>query len=191
VLIVENFASPELCARIVARARGRLAPAKVIDAASGGLRYAQGRSNSAAYFNLAEMDFALVLLRARIAALTGLPVGNMEAPNLFHYAVGQEFAPHYDFLDAEYPGYAQQLAATGAQRVLTFLLYLNEDYEGGETEFPSAGWRYKGRTGDALFFWNVEPSGQPDRRTLHAGLPPTRGEKYLLSQWIQGRVAPP
>ena len=46
--------------------------------------------------------------------------------------------------------------------------------------------RWKGRAGNALFFWNVEPDGRPDRRTAHAGLPPTRGEKWLLSQWIRG-----
>jgi prolyl 4-hydroxylase len=188
--VVEAFAAPEICARVIARGAPLLAPAQVIDAASGGLRYGSGRSNSAAFFNLAEMDFTLVLLRARIAAVTGLGVPGMEAANLFHYALGQEFAPHFDFLDADYPGYARQLADSGAQRVLTFLIYLNEDYDGGETDFPHGPWRHKGRTGDAMFFWNVEPSGMPDRRSWHAGLPPTRGEKYLLSQWIQGRIAP-
>jgi hypothetical protein len=187
--VVENFVPPELCARIIARGKSRLAPAKVIDAATGDVGYGQGRSNSDTFFNLAQMDLPLVLLRARIAALTGLPVAGMEAPTLFHYEVGQEFALHYDFLDADYPGYARALAANGTQRVLTFLLYLNDGYEGGETDFPLAGWRYKGRAGDALFFWNVEPTGLPDRQSLHAGLPPSSGEKFLLSQWIQGRVA--
>ena len=71
---------------------------------------------------------------------------------------------------------------------MTFLLYLNEGYKGGETAFPQLGWQYKGRTGDALFFYNATPDGAPDRRTLHAGTPTTRGEKYLFSQWIRFRV---
>ena len=55
-------------------------------------------------------------------------------------------------------------------------------------EFPQLGKRFKGRRGNALFFWNVEPDGTPDKRTVHAGLPPTRGEKWMLSQWIRERV---
>jgi len=71
---------------------------------------------------------------------------------------------------------------------VTFLIYLNEGFDGGETAFPSLGRRYKGRTGDALFFYNAMPDGTPDRLTLHAGTPTTRGEKYLFSQWIRFRV---
>ncbi len=73
--------------------------------------------------------------------------------------------------------------------MLTFLIYLSGDFEGGETDFPNFGWRYKGKTGDALFFWNVLPNGQPDRRMLHAGLPPTSGEKFLFSQWVRGHLS--
>ena len=39
-------------------------------------------------------------------------------------------------------------------------------------------------------FFNVDAAGQPDRRTLHAGLPPSAGEKWLLSQWFRDRGAP-
>ena len=61
------------------------------------------------------------------------------------------------------------------------------DCEGGETHFPQAGVRFKGRKGEALVFRNVTPSGAPDFDTLHAGLPPSRGEKWLLSQWVRRR----
>jgi len=75
----------------------------------------------------------------------------------------------------------------GGQRVATFLVYLNDGYEGGETSFPRLDYRFKGATGDALVFANVEPNGAPDPRTMHAGTPTTRGEKWLLSQWIRDR----
>jgi hypothetical protein len=48
--------------------------------------------------------------------------------------------------------------------------------------------RHRARRGDALMFANVDLAGNPDRRTLHAGLPPTRGEKWVLSQWIRDRT---
>ena len=55
---------------------------------------------------------------------------------------------------------------------------------------PALGWRFKGRTGDALFFWNVDLSGAVEPKLLHAGLPPTRGEKWLFSQWVREKQVP-
>jgi hypothetical protein len=74
------------------------------------------------------------------------------------------------------------------QRAFTVLVYLNDDLEGGETEFLRLGLRHRGRKGDALVFRNVDAQGQPDRRTLHAGRPPTHGEKWLLSTWIRDKA---
>jgi prolyl 4-hydroxylase len=71
--------------------------------------------------------------------------------------------------------------------VLTFLICLNEEFTGGETEFPHLRWRFRGRRGDALWFVNITPDFAPDPRTLHAGLPPRSGEKWMFSQWIRGR----
>jgi hypothetical protein len=111
----------------------------------------------------------------------------MEPTSVLHYAPGEQFKPHYDFLNPDVPGYALERTTKG-QRVATFLLYLNDDFEGGETDFPLLNYRYKGRKGDALLFWNVDPSGASDLQTLHAGLPTSQGEKWLLSQWLRERV---
>ena len=100
------------------------------------------------------------------------------------------FEDHYDFVDPQTPGYAQEIARNG-QRRITFLLYLNDDYEGGETAFPRLDVHHRGRAGDALFFVNVRPDGVGDTRTLHAGRPPVRGEKWVLSQFIRDRAMVP
>jgi prolyl 4-hydroxylase len=184
VQMIEGVASARICDWLIERARPRVAPALVYDHATGGSRSEQARTNSSVAFNIAQSDMILMLLRDRIAASAGLPLSSLEAPAILHYAPGQGFEPHFDFLDSSIPAYARDMAAKG-QRVATFLLYLNDDYEGGETDFPKLDWRYKGRKGDALLFWNVAPSGEPDRQTFHAGLPTTRGEKWLLSQWLR------
>ena len=190
IAVVEGFAAPEICDWVIARARPRLSPAKVYDHATGGPRSESVRTNSECHFTTAESDLVLLFLRARMAVVTELPMDAMEATAILHYLPGQEFLPHFDFLDTAKPGYAKDVAERG-QRVLTFLLCLNDDYEGGQTEFPMLGKRWKGQKGGALFFWNVEPNGVPDRRTGHAGLPPTRGEKWLLSQWMRGPAVDP
>ena len=185
IAAVEGFAAPEVCDWIVERARPKLAPAKVYDHDTGGPRSEGVRTNSECHFPRDESDLVMLSLRSRLATVTELPVNALEATAVLHYQPGQEFLPHFDFLDTDHPGHARDVAQFG-QRVLTFLLILSEGYEGGETEFPELGKRWKGRKGNALFFWNVTPDGRIDRRTLHAGLPPASGEKWLLSQWVRG-----
>jgi prolyl 4-hydroxylase len=188
IATVEGIAAPELCDWLIARARSKLEPAGVYDLETGRQRVESVRTNSACYFPWKDSDVLLLVLRARMASVAELPVYAMESTAVLHYTVGQQFLPHFDFLDTGKPGHAKDVAGRG-QRVLTFLISLSDDYEGGETEFPALGKRWKGRKGNGLFFWNVEPDGTMDRRTLHAGLAPTRGEKWLLSQWIRGKPA--
>jgi prolyl 4-hydroxylase len=182
--VIANCAPPEVCDWLIARAKPRLGRAQVYDPGTGLGRDEGARSNSATQFALVDSDLVLMLLQARIAASAGLSLRDLEPPQVLHYTVGQEFKPHFDFLDLSVPGYARAAALHG-QRVATFLLYLNDDYDGGETEFPKLGIRHKGRKGDGLLFWSVGDDGAPDPRTLHAGTPPTQGEKWVLSQWLR------
>ena len=63
-----------------------------------------------------------------------------------------------------------------------------DDYEGGETAFPKLGIRHKGKRREGLLFVNALPSGPPDLRMVHAGTPPTSGEKWIVSQFIRNRA---
>src|SRR5262249_47930296 len=109
------------------------------------------------------------------------------APAILHYDVGEQITDHYDFIDPASPNYAAQIARQG-ERVVTFLVYLNDDYARGETEFPRFALRHKGRRGEGLYFANALASGEPDRRALHAGRPPESGEKWIVSQFIRSRA---
>jgi len=73
------------------------------------------------------------------------------------------------------------------ERVKTFLIYLSEGYEGGETEFIKLGLKLKGNKGDGAMFINVDSDGGPNRLTLHAGRPVTKGVKWLSTLWIRDR----
>jgi hypothetical protein len=168
---------------MIGRAKPHLERAKIIDQQAG-VSDDSWRTNSAMQFDILKADFTLIVLQARIALAAGFAMRCLEETNVLHYAVGQEFAKHYDFFPADKPEFARELAERG-QRAATFLIYLNEGFEGGETSFEMLSWRYRGRPGDAILFRNVLASGAPDPQTLHAGLAPTSGEKWLLSQWIR------
>ena len=183
----ENFVSPAVCDWLIARARTRLTPSRVYDAVSGETLVSSTRTNSVANFSLSDVELLDLLLQSRMSVACRQPMRNMEAPAVLHYAVGQQNSDHYDFVDPQTPNYSQELARNG-QRVVTFLVYLNDDYEGGETAFLGLGFSHKGRRGESLFFVNALPDMQPDLRMMHAGLPPTRGEKWIVSQFIRSRA---
>jgi hypothetical protein len=185
--VLASFATADECLWLVKSARDRLGPATVVTT-SGSQTVETARTNRAVAFQWAETDVVTEVMRARISAATGLPLPLFETSQVLHYAPGQEFRPHHDFFDPHNPGHAEQLDR--GQRIATFLVYLNDDYRGGETAFPAARLSFRGKAGDALFIANVDRSGGPDELTLHAGTPPVSGEKWVFSQWIRDRAPP-
>ena len=181
-----EFLTPALCDYLVERARPRLVPARVNDARGGGLKLDPMRTNTGAAFSLVETDLVMQLVRARIARAAGVSTVALEPAEVLHYSVGETYRPHVDFFHPKLPTFAEEMRVKG-QRVKTCLVYLNDDLDGGETDFPKLGIKFRGRKGEALIFENVGPNGVGDIRTVHTGLPPTRGEKWLLSQWIRSK----
>ena len=187
IRLIRGFATVPECRWLIQNARHRLGPAAVFDNLTGQQTVHAARDNSCFALGMGEMNVLTEVIRNRISAATRLPVPLFEPSQLLHYDVGQSFKPHYDFLDPADDTYRVNIGAFG-QRIATFLIYLNDGYSGGDTSFPAIGLNVHAATGDALFFANVNPDGTPDRGTLHAGLPPTSGEKWVFSQWIRDRV---
>ena len=183
-----EFVSDRACDWLIGRARGNLKRALIYDPESGGDVADHMRTNSAAGFDLVTADLVQIALQHRMASAVGLPVHNMEGPTVLHYAVGQQITNHFDFVNPKVPSYEEEIERRG-ERIITFLVYLNDDYGGGETDFPKVGVRHKGRRREGLFFTNALPTGGPDLRMVHAGLPPTSGEKWIVSQFIRNRPA--
>lgn len=181
-----GFASAPVCQWLIEKARGRLSRALVYEAISREVMAKPTRTNTAAVFNIVDTDFVLVLAQLRMSACLGVPLRQFEAITVLHYDAGEEITEHYDFVDPNLPSYAQEIAEKG-DRVVTFLVYLNDGYEGGETAFPRLDISHKGSRGEGLFFVNSE-HGRADTRTLHAGRTPIGGEKWIVSQFIRDRA---
>jgi prolyl 4-hydroxylase len=171
--------TPAECAYLIETAKPLLQPSVVVDPRTGRQMPNPVRTSSAAGFPFTDENPAIHALNRRLAAASGTDVRAGEPLQVLRYAPGEQYHEHSDAL----PG-----VAPSQQRVLTFLVYLDEDYEGGETRFPALGFEVRGRTGDGLLFRNALADGSPDSRAIHAGLPVTRGVKHLASRWI--RAAP-
>jgi prolyl 4-hydroxylase len=179
IRIFPAFFSAEECEFLIESARPALRPSFVIDPYSGREIPNPVRTSHGVGFPFVDENPAIHALNRRIAAASATDVRAGEPLQVLSYAPGQEYREHSDALPD---------VAPGQQRVLTFLVYLDEDYEGGETAFPAIGLQVRGRTGDGLLFRNAADDGTPDPRAAHAGLPVTRGAKHVASRWI--RAAP-
>ncbi|HET9428706.1 MAG TPA: 2OG-Fe(II) oxygenase, partial [Allosphingosinicella sp.] len=132
------------------------------------------RTSDASTIHWQIEDPAVHALNRRLAAVSGTLAEQGEALQILRYRPGQQYRSHFDFVQR-----------SDNQRFQTALVYLNHDYEGGETCFVKTDLKVKGRKGDALLFVNSLPDGNVDPMSQHAGLPVQRGTKLLASRWIR------
>lgn len=168
-----NFLADHECAYLVSKGEPRLQPSTVTDRATGRSLPHPVRRSDGTFFGVANEDLVVNAINRRIAAASGTSPEQAEPLQLLRYGPGGEFRPHHD-----------AVKEGGNQRIITALVYLSDDYEGGETRFMKTGLKFRGRAGDLLLFRNVTPDGRPDPLAEHAGLPVTRGVKLVASRWI-------
>jgi prolyl 4-hydroxylase len=89
---------------------------------------------------------------------------------IYRYHAGQSFGLHRD------QGYEDN---EGARSLLTLMVYLNHDFEGGRTTFPELEREVVPQTGNALIFQHM---------VLHKGEKVIRGTKYVVRSDILYRA---
>ena len=176
VYLFPGLFSPAECDFLIEVAMPRLGPSVVVDPQTGQQVPNPVRTSDGSAFPLAAENPAMHALCQRLAVASGTDVAQGEPLQVLRYSAGQQYRPHFDAIDG-----------AENQRILTFLVYLNDDFEGGETQFLASGLKVKGQKGDGLLFRNSDDAGRPDPGSQHAGLPPTAGEKFLASRWIRQR----
>ncbi|KAL3685679.1 hypothetical protein R1sor_003701 [Riccia sorocarpa] len=195
-LLFPGFANKLQCETIIALAKTRLSPS--------GLALRKGESvdatkdvrTSSGTFLSSSQDKTGTLrwVEERMAKATMIPKEHGEAFNVLRYEIGQKYNSHYDvFNPAEY-------GPQKSQRMASFLLYLSDVEEGGETMFPfenyqnmnigydykqCMGLRVKPKQGDALLFYSMFPNGTFDAAALHGSCPVASGEKWVATKWIR------
>jgi predicted 2-oxoglutarate/Fe(II)-dependent dioxygenase YbiX len=129
-----------------------------------------GRISDNAALQNVHNQYNLMLLAASIpyAVRYGIE-GSLfhEDYSLLKYGEGEEYKQHFDGL-------------THSGRAISAICYLNDDYEGGELEFPHFGVKLKPQAGMLLLF----PSNFAYAHIAH---PVTKGTKYALVTWLKDR----
>jgi prolyl 4-hydroxylase len=152
----------------------------VIDPSSGRPINNPVRTSYEAVIGPTRENMVIRAVNKRLAAITRTDVRQGEALTVLRYAPGQEFRPHLD-----------TIAGARNQRIVTALLYLNDDFTGGQTFFSANSLTIEPRIGDAIVFTNVRGDGLPDPASRHAGKPVIRGVKWLATRWIRAKSFDP
>ena len=100
-----------------------------------------------------------------------------------NYKSGGFFIPHYDACDGD-ENYCERMNQNNGPRYLTFLIYLNDNFEGGETIFPNINKKIKPEKGKAVIFKNIDENENIIKQSLHGGEPVRSGQKWIINKWI-------
>lgn len=137
------------------------------------------KAEIAVYENESEL---LKKVRKIFSEKTNTSINQQETPlSIIKYEKGGEYKPHYDC----YGNLKDVPNEESGDRIITGILYLNDDYLGGETEFSLENIKIKGNRGDLLEWKNLNKNRTLNKKTLHAGLPVIEGTKYIVVCWIR------
>jgi len=114
-----------------------------------------------------QMNFLLLATTIQYAKKHDILELYHEPYDMLRYCNNQEYKCHYD-------------GTTGTGRVISAILYLNDDYEGGEIEFVNFNLKIKPKPGMLILF----PSNYAYAHIAH---PVTSGKKYAIVTWIKDR----
>ena len=115
-----------------------------------------------------------------------IPVEHYEELQVVNYKSTQKYDAHYDACDPSEEICKNDTERLGSLRYATFIIYLNDNFTGGETEFPKHNFKAKPKIGKAVLFFNLNDDNTNRRdNSFHGGLPPIVGEKWMCNKWIR------
>lgn len=171
------------CAELCSYMHGKLQRSKVVG--SNGIdTVSQDRTSQTAWLkhdDVAQEAFVnkFIRLGARLTGYKDLKF--YEDISIVRYQASEMYREHYDACATK----RHCQTNDRIYRKATIILYLNDDFEGGETYFPKIGLNVKPKTGKAVLFYNTDDTGQEILESLHAGNPVKSGEKWIATLWIK------
>jgi len=104
---------------------------------------------------------------------------SLETPQVLRYTRGSHYKPHSD---SDVINFETGRWRKAQDRDYSLLIYLDEDFEGGELIFPNFDFRLRPRAGMLAAF----PS---DCRYLHGAMPVLSGVRHAIVSWCAIRTA--
>ncbi|KAF8849363.1 hypothetical protein BDZ45DRAFT_237363 [Acephala macrosclerotiorum] len=204
IVYIESFLSSDESKHLIEISEDKFAPSTVSTGAETSIQKDIRHSEVA----LIDRDDVVRCIEHRARDFQGWrPDIHIERLRTQRYGEGGHYVHHYDWSGA----------SREADRVSTFMVYVDAQCEGGGTEFPrlpmpdarkgrwcefleceekndereeektKMGITFKPIKGNAVYWENMRPDGRGYEETWHAGLPVKSGSKIGLNIWSWGR----
>jgi prolyl 4-hydroxylase len=184
IFTIPNFVSDKECDYLCSIIEANNTRSSVAGSGDINSTYHEGRTSSTS--TLMDSDEIVNAINQRMHDELNIPLGYSEPTQGQIYQAGQEFRHHTDYFEGN--TYNNHCLASG-QRTWTFMIYLNNVEEGGETEFPNLNKkRFIPTKGTAVVWKNSEGSQKVYPDSLHAGLPVIKGKKIIITKWFRENV---
>ena len=180
VILYRNLLSNQECDLILENAR-EVVKSSVFDMETKQSKLSDYRTSSSYY----DLDNRLGFVTDRVYQTVKdkfyymrFGLQNFETVQVQQYQEGQQYKVHYDYFNIDENHRIYQ-----NDRIATMIIYLNDDFDSGETEFPSLNIKVKPEKGMGLYF-EYKYIEELNKMTLHAGLPVRNGEKWIVTSWM-------
>ena len=181
--ILDNLIDKDLCQKIINQSVDKLVDSEIISGKHKSVR------NSQQYW-INKNDPMVKPLFEQISSMFNIPFENAEHLQVVRYLPNQYYNEHHDSCcddNKECADFVQR----GGQRVLTVLIYLNNEFTDGQTFFPKLDLKIKPPSGSAIVFYPLAMnSDKCHPHALHAGTPVTSGEKWIANLWYRQQPFP-
>jgi prolyl 4-hydroxylase len=183
-----DFLTSEECDKIIELTDGNLVPSKVYTS-NDDLINTVSRTSKQTWLKDIK-DPLIKKISDKVSNITNIKHSNnnfYEDLQVVNYSEGGFFVPHYDPCDGD-KKYCSRMNGSLGPRLLTFLIYLNDEFNGGETEFPLINKKVTPKKGKAVLFYNIGDDGRIIKQSLHTGKPVIGGNKWIANKWIRVNV---
>ena len=174
---IHNYITPEECQELIKMIDTNHSRSSVVVGGTDRTDVTDHRTSSTS--NLDMSTPIMSKIKKQISETLGLELVKGEALQGQLYEPGQYFKPHNDFFSG--PAYDMHCKASG-NRTHTLMIYLNDDYKGGGTHFPTLQKTVEPETGKALWWYNMK-DGKVQDQYLHEGVTVDEGKKYVVTSW--------
>lgn len=179
---IKNFLSKEDCLEVMGMIDLNHQPSSVVEGGYDVSTISKTRTSSTC--NLDHNNPTVKRIHSKIANFLGIDILKGEHLQGQLYEEGQYFKAHQDFFSG--PAYDKHCLASG-NRTHTLMIYINDDFEGGGTNFLNLNTIVKPEQGKAVAWENMS-DGKCLESAMHEGMPIIKGKKYIITSWWRENV---
>jgi prolyl 4-hydroxylase len=182
---IYNILSPQECKYMIQAAKNKGLEESMVwnfDKENGNILNKDHRKSKQTWLSDSENEIAQKISDIS-EYITKIPKQNQEMLQIAMYEPLGKFNDHFDACNYDDIEYCNKMNHNSGERRTTLLIYLNNDFEGGETEFVNLGLKIIPEPGKGILFWNTYDDESIIQESKHRGNQVLKGEKWICTKW--------